>query len=215
MEMPRSKDGRWTARCEVCGSEYQQRRAAQRTCSTKCRAQLPHNTGGVRVKAGLVVRQCQNPVCGKDYQPIRNSQIACSRACLLKCPSYAEAQRRTDMRPERQAVKNARRRLDGAPDPDERRFVNLRANLSRAGVKITREQYEAWAAGRTKQCAICWQSPSGPRDLHCDHDHETGSLRDWLCGTCNQGLGNFHDDPDLLRAAAEYIERHRAMAEVT
>lgn len=207
--MPRSNDGRWIRQCEVCGREFQQRKPSQRTCSVTCRARLPHHTGGQRAKSGLAVRQCQNPGCGREYQPVRDNQIACSRACLVKTPQYQAAQQEHDRKPERRAAQNRRRNLATSSSPDERRIINLQANLSRAGVKVTREQLRAWAAGRVKQCAICGKSPSGPRDLHLDHDHGSGYLRDWLCGSCNTGLGSFRDDPVLLRAAADYIERHR------
>lgn len=210
--MPRNNDERWIRQCEVCGREYLQRKPSQRTCSVACRARLPRRTGGPRAKSGLAVRLCQNPECGREYQPVRENQIACSRVCLVKTPSYQASQRRTDNRPERRAAQNRRRNLPTASDPEERRLVNLQANLSRAGLKITREQLRAWVAGRLKQCAICDRFPSGPRDLHLDHDHQTGQLRDWLCGNCNQGLGNFRDDPELLRAAADYIERHRVVS---
>lgn len=40
-----------------------------------------------------------------------------------------------------------------------------------------------------------------------DHCHKTGQWRGLLCSRCNTGLGMFQDHPDLLRAAAEYIEK--------
>lgn len=45
------------------------------------------------------------------------------------------------------------------------------------------------------------------RRLTIDHDHESGQVRGVLCNKCNAGLGMFRDRPDLLREAADYIER--------
>ena len=42
-----------------------------------------------------------------------------------------------------------------------------------------------------------------------DHDHVTGKIRGLLHGRCNLVLGNAGDRPDILRAAAEYLEKHR------
>jgi hypothetical protein len=210
--MPRSEDGRWTRACEICGDEFQQKRPGQRTCSVACRAKLPHNTGGVRVKAGLDPRQCQNPECGKTYQPVRESQTSCSRACLLKTPQYIEAQRRTERRPERHAARNQRRKMETTKDPDLQRFLNLRGNLRYLyGLDLTLAEYQEWRARQNGHCKICGREVSG-KSAHTDHDHATGKLRDELCDTCNRGLGNFKDDPSLLRVAAEYIERHRSVS---
>ena len=52
-------------------------------------------------------------------------------------------------------------------------------------------------------CAIC-----GDKASDIDHDHLNGNVRAALCAACNQGLGKFGDDPERLRAAAHYIERH-------
>ncbi len=54
-------------------------------------------------------------------------------------------------------------------------------------------------------CAICQAAPA----KHVDHDHVTGAVRALLCFNCNGGLGQFKDDPDMLRAAAEYVRFHR------
>lgn len=64
-------------------------------------------------------------------------------------------------------------------------------------------------AAQNGLCAICG-GPPGKRSLNVDHDHVSGNVRDLLCATCNVGIGVMRDNPDLLRKAADYIERHRA-----
>jgi len=53
-------------------------------------------------------------------------------------------------------------------------------------------------------CEIC-KSPTGP-SFHIDHCHKTGKYRGLLCSNCNSGIGLFGDNPERLRAAAEYLE---------
>lgn len=67
---------------------------------------------------------------------------------------------------------------------------------------ITAEEYDAIVA---RGCAICGRRGDG---IHMDHDHKTGRVRDALCRGCNSGLGSFQDNPERLRAAAEYLEDH-------
>ena len=38
----------------------------------------------------------------------------------------------------------------------------------------------------------------------------TRTVRDLLCSNCTGGLGQFEDDPAVPRAAARYVEAHRA-----
>ena len=73
--------------------------------------------------------------------------------------------------------------------------------------------YRAMLAAQGGLCAICGEAPNpdGVRAasrLHVDHDHSTGVVRALLCTRCNQGIGYMRDRPDLLRLAAEYIERY-------
>jgi hypothetical protein len=76
---------------------------------------------------------------------------------------------------------------------------------------LTPEQVETM---RGDGCGIC-QVVDDPTDrwgtLHVDHDHATGRVRGVLCNGCNNGLGRFKDDPALLRAAADYLERAAAL----
>jgi hypothetical protein len=55
-------------------------------------------------------------------------------------------------------------------------------------------------------CAICRSaSPQGRGRWHIDHDHVSGQFRGLLCNNCNRGIGYFGDDPDIIRAAADYV----------
>jgi hypothetical protein len=75
---------------------------------------------------------------------------------------------------------------------------------------ITAQEADAMLADQGGLCGLCRAAPAD----HVDHDHATdhatGAVRDLLCFDCNGGLGQFKDDPALLRAAARYIEAHRA-----
>ncbi len=70
---------------------------------------------------------------------------------------------------------------------------------------ITVRDADAMLEEQGGSCAICRIEPAA----HVDHDHATGAVRALLCFNCNGGLGQFEDDPEVLRAAARYVERHR------
>jgi hypothetical protein len=71
---------------------------------------------------------------------------------------------------------------------------------------LTPEAYAALLETQDARCAICrTDTPGGKGGWHVDHNHATGLVRGLLCTNCNQGLGQFADDPDRLRAAADYL----------
>ncbi len=41
-----------------------------------------------------------------------------------------------------------------------------------------------------------------------DHDHITGKGREWICDSCNTGLGRFKDDTNLLQKAIDYLKKY-------
>jgi hypothetical protein len=63
-----------------------------------------------------------------------------------------------------------------------------------------------WLLGAA--CQVCGSSGSNRR-LSVDHDHTSGKVRGLLCASCNFAIGNMGDDPDKLRAAANYLEETR------
>jgi hypothetical protein len=78
---------------------------------------------------------------------------------------------------------------------------------------LTQADVDAMKAKQGNRCAVCdkpetLQRPQDGkvRELAFDHCHATGEFRGLLCGSCNQGLGYFFDRPEILRAAADYLE---------
>jgi hypothetical protein len=69
---------------------------------------------------------------------------------------------------------------------------------------ITAQEADAMLEEQGGVCAICRTAPA----VHVDHDHSTGAVRALLCFNCNGGLGQFRDDPNVLRAAADYVRFH-------
>lgn len=56
------------------------------------------------------------------------------------------------------------------------------------------------------RCEVCGVEPPNC-GLHLDHDHESGAFRGWLCRDCNTALGLAGDNPERLRALADYLDR--------
>jgi hypothetical protein len=74
---------------------------------------------------------------------------------------------------------------------------------------VSADEVDAMLVAQGGGCAICGERPERLASMHLDHDHMTGSLRGLLCIDCNQGLGKFRDDPEVLMAAIGYLRRTR------
>ena len=65
---------------------------------------------------------------------------------------------------------------------------------------------------KAKVCAICGRTNKLRRGktkvaLSVDHHHGNGRFRGMLCAGCNRGIGFLNDDPELIREAADYLEK--------
>ena len=79
---------------------------------------------------------------------------------------------------------------------------------------ITHEEYIKMHEAQNGLCGICGEPEKAfmktkTMFLAVDHDHETGEIRGLLCTNCNNGLGRFKDNIDLLKKAIQYIEKGR------
>lgn len=104
---------------------------------------------------------------------------------------------------------NAYRRERNADPAVKRR---QRDGYYRRTYGISADEVDAMYARQGGRCAICGVTPRSQAQMHVDHHHESGAIRELLCSCCNQALGQMQDDPARLRAAAEYLERHASAA---
>lgn len=73
---------------------------------------------------------------------------------------------------------------------------------------MTPEQWDGMFEAQGGVCASCGTAPkeTAKRRFHVDHDHDTGAVRAILCHGCNVALGQLGEDPERIRALADYIE---------
>ncbi len=59
-------------------------------------------------------------------------------------------------------------------------------------------------------CPICQKTSivGVTANFVIDHDHKTGAGREWICDSCNTGLGRFKDDIKLIQRVIDYLKKH-------
>lgn len=65
--------------------------------------------------------------------------------------------------------------------------------------------------GSPFKCPICQKRSivGVTAKIVADHNHHTGDIRDFICDSCNTGLGRFKNGKDCLRDALRYIEERK------
>ena len=93
----------------------------------------------------------------------------------------------------RPSCNDCRKHIDGVPlKPSEKKRMN----------EIKPEKFFI--------CPICKKSsiPYVTANLVIDHDHDTGNAREWICDSCNTGLGRFKDNVELMQEAIKYLKKY-------
>ena len=181
-------------------------------------------------KSRVACRDCGGP---KPYGPGRRLCNDCLAKVVQKRREEGKQRGRKSYLKNREKVLARARQQRQDPDYVERKRIaalewaqkhpdRVRANHRRGWAKrkygLTLEELETILA---QGCAICGTHqgsvvgkrgniPGSPGTRLCiDHSHANGKVRDALCHSCNAGLGNFKDDPVLLRRAAKYVADHQ------
>lgn len=81
--------------------------------------------------------------------------------------------------------------------------VKMQAKFERTRKKygIGELEFTEMYRSQNGMCAICHKREA----THVDHNHKTGAVRGLLCNSCNAGMGNFKDDPEVMKEAINYL----------
>jgi len=62
--------------------------------------------------------------------------------------------------------------------------------------------------GTNFHCPVCDKIKEHKfnNDICLDHNHDTGEIRGYLCGSCNASIGKFHEDTETLKRAILWLE---------
>jgi len=70
---------------------------------------------------------------------------------------------------------------------------------------MTLQEARKWYEETPKICKICGSN----KNLGIDHCHKEMIIRGFLCRSCNCGIGNFYEKPELLIKALDFIKKGR------
>ncbi len=171
-----------------------------KTCKLCNEEKLLAHFGGNGVCISPICMQCEH-----SLPPVLNGQ----RRCLgcLACVSVQE------YKANRARCKAChKKRLKSTYDAEKIRERNLRNNYG-----LTLEDYNIMLFQQGYVCAVCKQEETvidhytqQPKSLSVDHDHETGKVRQLLCTTCNQVLGNIEKDSQRVKLLIKYLKKHQS-----
>jgi hypothetical protein len=121
------------------------------------------------------------------------------RAWRAKNPEKVKAQKRRAR--ERKALENPKKPHARTSVKKHSREARLRAH------GWTEEMFQQTLKEQGNVCGLCRQPFTEQNPARADHKHNNPpEPRGILHSTCNAGLGQFRESPELCRAAAEYLE---------
>ena len=139
----------------------------------------------------------------------------CERAYDLDY--YHQIEKHTDMYKARQERRKKKFRETGHWKDWYKKGGRNRALKRKFG--MTENDYKLMLKKQQGVCAICGNpetrivnrsdNDKRLRPLSVDHDHITGTVRELLCDSCNNGIAKFGENIQYLAKAISYLEKHK------
>ena len=206
--------------CTICGKEFEFRRQTDKTCSLDCQIEYRRKINREKARRHYKPKPPRPDVdCGSCGAKVKVSQMGPTPKWCTECRAKHE-----DRRARKRQVGSRRKchtcgtptpEAEGKPGPavcnDCR--VDPRANsyekerrrtLRKYG--ITQDDYDRMLHDQGNKCPICKTADPGTKGWCIDHCHDTGNVRSLLCNPCNMAIGQANENPDVLRAMADYVE---------
>jgi DNA-directed RNA polymerase subunit RPC12/RpoP len=207
--------------CEQCGTDLPVPSSPRRQFCDDCNRK--RNNAFSKEKRAFV-----HPTnCGQCGAPINRAKRGMRRFCV-PCGK----KRNSDKHNVIQIARNAAWRAAGSPKEKTcsdcgRNYHGYcarcyakknRKRLINAGLKsrfgITLERFDEMIVAQCGRCSICGRPMTSGKGACVDHNHTTGKVRDLLCLECNHAIGLMKENPDRMRSAADYVERHNSTEEM-
>lgn len=92
---------------------------------------------------------------------------------------------------------------------DKKNSLKRKGSHIKRNYGITLEEHNLMFNKQEGKCKICGRHQNEIKiPFAVDHDHTTGRIRGLLCHKCNQGLGYFNDNIDLLMKAINHLKNN-------
>ena len=139
------------------------------------------------------------------------ASIACHKKAAKKYRDAHKDERRIKLAPyykayeQKHAIRIAARRAEYYQQNRDQILQKLRDKK----YGLTPGQYDDMFQACDRKCQICRLGDNRGQNLCVDHDKNTGKVRGLLCHDCNKSIGGLKHDPNLFRAALQYLERNK------
>ncbi len=145
-------------------------------------------------------KEKQEDYIARRYARLVNDPEAAARKRAAERDRYHRNKRDPEWLAKRRRQENEAR---ARRDPKRLRQIGRDSKLKQL-YGITRAEYNVMLDFQGGGCAICG-CDNGKHRMAVDHDHRSGKIRGLLCHSCNLGIGQFGEDTERLRKAANYL----------